>query len=118
MKNVEIAIMLSRVVVHVLSDVPPPVPKRGAPLVSALTSRKFKPKWEYRRFEKLRMLQMEHVLCRANSDESGEEFSDEERRVAREISSMHPEEEELVVFFVSRVAFLRPIFKTTLQRAS
>ena len=55
-KNVEIATRLSRVVMHVLTDVLPSVPQRGAPLVSALTSRKLKPKLESRRLERLRML--------------------------------------------------------------
>ena len=73
-KNVEIAIRLSRVVMHVLSDVRPSVPTRGAPLASALTSRKLKPKWEYRRLEKLRIQQMERDLRRL---EEGEESSEE-----------------------------------------
>ena len=45
-KDQEMSFTLSRIVKHVLTDVPPPVPQRGEPLVSALTSRKFKPKLE------------------------------------------------------------------------
>ena len=74
-KNVEIATKLSRVVMHVLIDVFPSVPNRGAPLVSALTSRKLKPKLEYRRLGKLKVLQMDRDLKRF---EEGEESSKEE----------------------------------------
>ena len=49
-KNTEIAIRLSRVVIHVLSDVARSVPQRGEPLVSVLTSREFSPKSERERF--------------------------------------------------------------------
>ena len=50
--NVEIAIKLSRVVVHALSEAPPPVPQRGEPLMSVLRSRKLKPMCERERFRK------------------------------------------------------------------
>ena len=53
-KNLEIAIRLSRTMIHVLTDVPPSVPQRGEPLVSVLTSRKRKPKWERARLRGLR----------------------------------------------------------------
>lgn len=52
-KNTEFAIKLSRVVIHVLSDAPPSVPQRGEPLVSALRSRKFEPRWERTRLRKI-----------------------------------------------------------------
>ena len=44
--NLEIATKLSRAMIHVLTDAPPSVPQRGEPLVSVLTSRGRKPKWE------------------------------------------------------------------------
>ena len=75
-KNVGIAIKLSRVVIHVLTDVPPSVPNRGDPLVSALTSRKLRPNWERRRLERVRMKKMERDLRRfGEGDKSSEEGS-------------------------------------------
>ena len=52
-KNMEVAIHLCRIVIHVLIDVLPSVPQRGEPLVSVLTSREFKPKWERLRLRKI-----------------------------------------------------------------
>ena len=37
--NAHIAIELSRIVMHVLGDVPPSVPPRGVPLVSVLKTK-------------------------------------------------------------------------------
>ena len=45
-KNLEIATGLSRIVMHVLRDMPPSVPPRGEPVVYVPTSRKRKPQWE------------------------------------------------------------------------
>ena len=79
---------MSRVVIHVLTDVPPSVPNRGVPLVSTLTSRKLRPNWELRRLERLRILEMERDLRRFGEDEgsseeeSVSEGSSEEERVA------------------------------------
>ena len=53
--NVRIAIRLARIVVHVLSDVFPSVPLRGAPLVSAFRSRKLNPELEFKLLNKLRV---------------------------------------------------------------
>ena len=63
-KNREIAIMLSRIVIHVLTDVPPSVPQRGEPLVSVLTSRKRKPKWERARLRGLRKRRIAYLKRR------------------------------------------------------
>ena len=52
-KNVYFAIKLRRMVMHVLSDVPPSVPPRSAPLVSVLSSRELKPRREACRLERL-----------------------------------------------------------------
>ena len=49
-KNREIAIRLSRIVMHVLTDTPPSVPRRGEPMVFVLKSRVRTPKWERERF--------------------------------------------------------------------
>ena len=43
-KNQEIAIRLSRIVIQVSSNAPPSVPRRGEPLVFVFTRRKLKPK--------------------------------------------------------------------------
>ena len=80
-KNVEVATRLSRVVVHVLSDVPPSVPQRGAPLVSVLASRQHTPKCESRRFERIRLLRrlrMRRTLREEDSEDGDEESSEEE----------------------------------------
>ena len=53
-KNLLIATRLPRAMLHVLTDAPPSVPQRGEPLVSVLTSRKRKPKWERARLKGLR----------------------------------------------------------------
>ena len=44
-KNREIAIRLSWIVMHVLTDTPPSVPRRGEPMVFVLTSKVRTPKW-------------------------------------------------------------------------
>ena len=72
-KKVEIAITLCTVVMHVLADVPPSVPNRGAPLVSALTSRKLRPNWERRRIERLRIKEMDRDLRRFGEGEESSE---------------------------------------------
>ena len=65
-KNLEIAIKLSRAVMHVLTDVPPSVPQRGEPLVSVLTSRKLKPKWERARLRRLKRRYIEQQIRRVD----------------------------------------------------
>ena len=106
-KNVEIAISLCRVVMHVLIDAPPSVPQRGAPLVSVFPSRKFKPKWEARRLERLRA---RYALLRARRLEKYDDWeSSEEGSVTQHTRQVvcTPTEEELAVLFVSRVALWR-----------
>ena len=51
--NTEIAIKLTRMIIYALKDAPPSVPQRGEPLVSVLTSRKFEPHWERKRFREI-----------------------------------------------------------------
>ena len=53
-----IAIASTKVVVHVLVDVPPPMPPRCAPLVSTFRFREFKPKEGYTRYVNWRMLRV------------------------------------------------------------
>ena len=53
-KNGEIATKSSRAMIQFLEDAPPSVPQRGEPLVSVLTSRERKPKWERVRFMSLK----------------------------------------------------------------
>ena len=60
-KNLEIATRLSRAMIHVLTDAPPSAPQRGEPLVSVLTSRKRKPKWERARLRGLRKRLIERL---------------------------------------------------------
>ena len=67
-KNVAIATRLCKVVMRVLADAPPSVPSRGAPLVSILTFRKFKPKWEARRLERLRVRRARRVSSGGSSE--------------------------------------------------
>ena len=50
--NIHIATKLSRAVIHVLVDVPPP---KGVPLVSVLTSGKLRLKVEHSRYVSVRM---------------------------------------------------------------
>ena len=81
-KNAEIAVKLSTVFVHVLTDVPPVVPKRGEPLVSILRSREIKPKWERERLGELRRRRARRVRggegSEGNSeDDDGEPFEEE-----------------------------------------
>ena len=71
--NREIAIKLSRVVMHGLSDMPPSVPPRGEPMVFALTSRKRKPKWERARLRAIRR----HYLIREEYWDSVDRCVDE-----------------------------------------
>ena len=73
-KNVEIATRLSRVVMHVLSDVPPSVPLRRAPLASVLACRELKPKLEFERLNGLRMRRARPVY----SEEDDEKIFEEE----------------------------------------
>ena len=63
-KTLEIATRLSRIAIHVLTDVPPSVPQRGEPSVSVLTSRKRKPKWERARLRGLRKWLIERLKRR------------------------------------------------------
>ena len=49
-RNREIAIRLSWIVMHVLTDAPPSVPPRGEPMVFVLESRVRTPNWERERF--------------------------------------------------------------------
>ena len=87
-KNLEIATKLSRIAMHVLSDVPPSVPQRGEPLVSILTSRKRQPRWERARLRRIRRRYIERMMRRCDrssegwseegSESSGEESSKEE----------------------------------------
>lgn len=44
-RNIVVAIEFFRVVMHILIDVPPSLPQRGAPLASVFVSRELKPKW-------------------------------------------------------------------------
>ena len=60
---------------HVLIDVLPSVPQRGAPLASVLASRKLKPKWEARRLERQRMKHAELRARREGSEEDSEGYS-------------------------------------------
>ena len=83
-KNTDIAIKVSRVVIHVLSDVPPSVPQREEPLVSVLTSREFSPKWERERFKEPMRRRIRKWRRRAwsdKSDEDGKEETSEEEGV-------------------------------------
>ena len=82
--DTEITIKLSRVVIHVLSDVPPSVPQREEPLVSVLTSREFSPKWERERFKEPMRRRIRKWRRRAwsdKSDEDGKEETSEEEGV-------------------------------------
>ena len=63
---------------HVLADVYPSVPQRGAPSFSVLTSRELKPKWEARRLESLKMRRVRRVRGEDDSEEDVEESSEEE----------------------------------------
>ena len=76
-KNVEIAIKLSRVAMHVLNDVLPSVPQRGQPLVSVLRSRKFRPTWECERLSDLQMRRARRVGSDGSSGEGKEEDEEE-----------------------------------------
>ena len=68
---------------HVLTDIPPSVPQRGAPLVSILRSRKLKPKWECERFNRLSM----RWVARVRSDDgSGEDIEGDEEESSEEES--------------------------------
>ena len=78
---------------HVLTDAPPSVPQRGAPLVSVLTSRELKPKWEAKRLERLRK---RHVVLKAR---------DLRRRglLLGEEDGAYDEEEEAVAMYLNRL---------------
>ena len=83
-KNREIATGLSWIVMHVLRDAPPSVPPRGEEMVSVLTSRKRKPRWERARHEGIARRYNERMTRRfgrrryieeSDSGESSEEES-------------------------------------------
>ena len=52
--NREIATTLSRIVMHVWTDMPPLVPPKGEPMVFVLTSKVRKPKWGRARLRGIR----------------------------------------------------------------
>ena len=59
---------------HVLMDMPPPVPPRGEPLVPVLTSRKRKPKSERARIRGIRRRHLEKMYrknCRIEREVRG-----------------------------------------------
>ena len=60
-KNVEIAVKLFRIAMHVLTDILPSVPQRGQALVSAFRFGKLKPTWECERFNNLQMRRARRV---------------------------------------------------------
>ena len=62
--DLDIAIRLSRAMIHVLADAPPSVPQRIEPLVSVLTSRERKPKWERARLRGLRKRRIAYLKRR------------------------------------------------------
>ena len=69
-KNTEIAIKLSRVVIHVLGDTLLSVPQGGELLVFIFWSRDIKPKWERVRFRKLRRRRVRREWGCGRSEES------------------------------------------------
>ena len=75
-KDIEIATKLARIVMHVLLDVPPPVPPRGEPLVSILSSRERQPKLERVRLRDLRRRRAGRMRSRGGSGEFSEEDSE------------------------------------------
>ena len=90
-RGLEVATGLSRILMHVLTDAPPSVPPRGEPVVSVLTSRKRKPKWERARLRGIRRRYLEKMYrrdCRVERemsgyvDESDGEESSEEESIA------------------------------------
>ena len=89
-KDREIATGLSCIVMHVLRYAPPSVPPRGEPMVSVLTSRKRKPRWERMRLEAIRRRRihkrnsrfLREPVRRWYSDESSSEESSEEGSIA------------------------------------
>ena len=87
--NREIAIGLSYVVLHVLRDAPPSVTPRGEPMVSALTSRRRKSKWERAR--------REGITRRLNEGMTRRHFEYQEKmRRAEESDSEESSEEESI----------------------
>ena len=82
-KNREIAIMLSRIVIHVLRDMPPSVPPRGEAMVSVLTSRERKLHWERERLRGIRSRSnKKDDYWRGYVDESDGGESSEEESIA------------------------------------
>ena len=120
-KNVEIAIKLSRVVMHVLTDVPPSVPPRDEPLVFVFTSRERKPKWERARLRGIKRRYLDKIYrgdCRVGREMKG--YVDERdgceylrRRVSRSalVRLSAPKGGGIGHVFVARVAVLASIVR-------
>ena len=89
-KNREIATGLSYTAMNVLRDAPPPVPPRGEPMVSVLTSRKRKPRWERMRLEAIKRRRirkknnrfLREPVRRWYADENNSEETSEEESIA------------------------------------
>ena len=71
--------MLSRTVLHVLTDMPPVVPPKGEPMVCVFTSKVRKPKWERARLRGIRRRdRAKEDYCNYFDGSVGEESSEEE----------------------------------------